>query len=141
MKNLNLFITPWGRKLTDYYIIEGYHTYYTWNTVHLEKVQFINDFGVFFDSTLSFREHISQKIKKHIAWLVLSNVISSIWVQKSILPYKTTSYWICKLFDGIHTKRDFEYIEKDLFDVFKISFRMDAINKRFREEPQNLWKD
>jgi len=43
--------------------------------------------------------------------------------------------------DGIHTKRDFEYMEKDLFDVFKISFRMDAINKRFREEPQNLSKD
>jgi len=47
---------------TDYYIQEGYHTYYTWNTMHLEKVQFVNDLiGVFFDSTLSFREHISQK--------------------------------------------------------------------------------
>jgi len=41
-----------------YYIIDG-------NSVQeLEKVNVINDLGVIFDSSLSFRYHISQKINK-----------------------------------------------------------------------------
>jgi len=74
---------------TDYYIQEGYHTYYTWNTIHLEKVHFINDFGVFFDSTLSFREHISQKNNKAYSMI---GIIKRNFIHmgaKSILLYKT----------------------------------------------------
>jgi len=43
---------------TVYYILDGK------NVQELEKVHVFNDLGVIFDLSLSFRDHISQKINK-----------------------------------------------------------------------------
>ena len=54
---------------TQYYIVDGNTTYI------LEKLNSINDLGIIFDSNLTFKDHMAQKISHIISWVSLKEIL------------------------------------------------------------------
>jgi len=54
---------------TQYHIVDGNTTYI------LQKLNSINDLGVIFDSNLTFKDHMAQKISHIVSWVSLKEIL------------------------------------------------------------------
>jgi len=77
---------------TKHSIDNSYHITDRNQLFHLEKVESMVDLGVRFDSNLTFRDHISEKINK--AWVLLKG-ISFTWMN-TLLHY-SISQWYARM--------------------------------------------
>jgi len=56
-----------------------------------KKVDQIKDLGILYNSQLTFKDHIQEKIIKHILWLDYLKETLSVWIQEFLSRF--TKHW------------------------------------------------